>query len=440
MPMRSLSTMEPYGGNSIAPGSQSRGRTRNRYCGDCPREVSTSNWTHHVGSRSHTDNCFLSRSDLGRRSEHFDFNRSRTRSTETNSRDSDRKAFESFEPSVPIQDLRRCAAVVFGSAAESYEALWIAARLLAPGMPLLVHQCMAVAAEMFGPSLRAAARDDSPCEFSPNASLRRPVPLLFPAPMMRRCHSCPPQTRLSPVAVDSTPRVTQIIEKRTETLSAVMSETKRPMSPVCRGTPSQESPAAFEHLFTNLASLNTSLNLDGEPASAPAINDCSDLGTQELVTVPIMSLSEDDMVTSVLSREALPLRSTSALSCTAAELSPNLAKACSQDYVSVDNVSSSETSVGANMTMLKSKKHSCDLEVSVSLTRIPVKQPKRAAQSKTTIELSSERTIEMAKRKRILDKPANSPAKVPKSATFNSKRTVAVKTSRNENLSPFEDT
>jgi hypothetical protein len=195
-------------------------------------------------------------------------------------------------------------------------------------MPLLVHQCIAVAAEVFGPSLRAAARDDSPCEVSRNASLRRPAPLLFPAPVIRGCYSCPPQTRLSLVAVDSTSCVTQIVEKRREALSAVMSEKTRPMSPVDRETPSQESPAAFGHLFTNLASLNTSLNLDGEPASTPAINNCSDHGTQELATVPIMSLPEGDMVVSVLSREDLPVRSTSAMSCTAAELSPSLANAC----------------------------------------------------------------------------------------------------------------
>jgi hypothetical protein len=146
------------------------------------------------------------------------------------------------------------------------------------------------------------------------------------------------------------------------------------------------------------------------------------------------------MVASVLSREDLPVRSTSALKCTAAELSPSLANACNQDCVSVDNVSLREMSVGANTTKLQSKKHSCDLEVSVSLTRIPVKQPKRAAQSKATVELSSERTIEVAKRKRTSDEPAKSPAKAPKSATFNSKRNVAVKTSRNENRPPFEYT
>jgi hypothetical protein len=103
-------------------------------------------------------------------------------------------------------------------------------------------------------------------------------------------------------------------------------------------------------------------------------------------------------------------------------------------------VSSRETSVGANTTKLQSKKHSCDLEVSVSLMRIPVKQPKRAAQSKATVELSSERIIEVAKRKQSSDEPAKSPAKAPKSATFNSERNVAVKTSRNQNRSPFEDT
>jgi hypothetical protein len=209
----SLPTMESNEDNAVRAASRSRGGTRSRYCRDCWRDVYATNWMRHVRSCSHSENYRSSQSDLGRSSERFEPLNSRpaVRLPETQRYDPDRSVLcDPFEPSVPLADLRRCAAVVFGSAAESYEALCTAARRLVPDVPLLVRQCMAVAAEMFAPNLRAIARDVPPREPPSNAFLQRPSSLRIATLTMRRCHSCPPRIRVPPVVIRATSHVTEV--------------------------------------------------------------------------------------------------------------------------------------------------------------------------------------------------------------------------------------
>ena len=93
--------------------------------------------------------------------------------------------------------MQRCAALVFGSAADTYEEFCLAAQRLIPDIPLVVRQCMAAAAEMFAVGLRNAARRPlSPPRVSRIRSIERATNTHRQLSPYRRCYSCPPKINI----------------------------------------------------------------------------------------------------------------------------------------------------------------------------------------------------------------------------------------------------
>jgi hypothetical protein len=380
--------MESNENNAVRAASRSNGGTRSRYCRECHRDVYATNWMRHIRSRSHSESC---RSSLG---------------------ESARKS-ELFEPSVPLTDLRRCAAVVFGSAAVSYEALCTAARRLVPDVPLLVRQCMAVAAEMFAPSLRAIARDVPPREPPSDAFLRRPSCLRIATLPMRRCHSCPPRIRVPPVVIRATSHVTEVDELRNEPLSVVLSQETRPATPPVTGVWRRESPAAFGCLFTDLASLNASFNLDKEPLSVSAMDTRIEPSTPSLAAAERTPLSQEDVNASSLVQTNPHIHSTPAL---VMENLANRLDGNSENIAPVNNAPSREIDNCSDKVLQTDNRRGRGLEVSVSLTRIPLKSIKHALRPKRANEIPTTGNAVSAKRSSTSGPPSKSKRKRTKFA------------------------
>jgi hypothetical protein len=249
-----------------------------------------------------------------------------------------------------------------------------------------MYRCMAATAEMFAPRLRAVARDIPFGEPRSSALPRRPSSLRI-ATLTMRCLSCPPRICVPPVVIRATSLVTEVDGVRNEPLSVVVSEETRPATPPVREVWHRESPAAFGCLFTDLASLNTSFNLDKEPLSVSAMDARIEPSTPSVATAAHTPLSHDDVNVSAPSQTNPHVHSTPAVVSNAAETPSNRLDENSENLTPVNDVPSSQSDICSDKVLRTDNGRSRGLEVSVSLTRIPLKSIKRALRPKKTNEI-----------------------------------------------------
>lgn len=274
--------------SSREPAAQKGNRRRNRFCDACHLEVYPTNWMRHQRSRTHREAADYALDTSSRRRQ-----RSETRSalsvgpSSTNSFvSSDGSPTRTIPQIVTLREMQRCAALVFGSAADTYEEFCNAARRLVPDIPPFVRQCMAAAAEMFAAGLRNAARSSSPPRLS---SRRDSVDRATDTPMwsypFRRGNSCPP--RIGGSSIDAS--VKQLHVKNT------VAEASPPPPPhqveeLPRSLPpsfepyAQEPETAFGPLFADLTGLDSPFSrveVESSPEKAPR----STLNTYDTVRV-----------------------------------------------------------------------------------------------------------------------------------------------------------
>jgi hypothetical protein len=414
----SLPTMESNEDNAVRAASRSRGGTRSRYCRDCRRDVYATNWMRHVRSRSHSESCRQVRANLrvsqsysnlsthGLLSDYLKL--SVTIQIEAYCAIPSNRQYRSL---TCVDALRLCLDQRLSRTKHSVQqrADWCR-------MYLLVRQCMAVAAEMFAPSLRATARDVPPREPPSNAFLQRPSSLRIATLTMRRCHSCPPRIRVPPVVIRATSHVTEVDGVRNEPLSVVVSEETRPVTPPVREVWHRESPAAFGCLFTDLASLNASFNLDKESLSVSAMDTRIEPSTPSLAAAERTPLSQEDVNVSPPSQTNLHIHSTPALVSTVIETLANRLDGNSENIAPVNDAPSCEIDNCSDKVLQTDNRRGRGLEVSVSLTRIPLKSIKRALRPKRANEIPTTGNAVSAKRSSTSGPPSKSNRKRTKFA------------------------
>jgi hypothetical protein len=142
-------------GRPITP-SQQRGRSKDRWCPDCSKRLSVSNWSrrlrevHSVGKGG---KC-AARSRRGS-------SPSLPRSRSSTSRDTLLSMEPPFPSNVELVEWRRCASAAFSSNARIFHDHYSSLRSLFPSISPLVTQGIAISAEWFAPILRASSRQSS---------------------------------------------------------------------------------------------------------------------------------------------------------------------------------------------------------------------------------------------------------------------------------------
>jgi hypothetical protein len=142
-------------GRPITP-SQQRGRSRDRWCPDCSKRLSVSNWSRHlreVHSVGKGGKC-AARSRRGS-------SPSLPRSRSSTSRDTLLSMEPPFPSNVELVEWRRCASAAFSFDARIFHDHYSSLRRLFPSISPLVTQGIAISAEWFAPILRASSRESS---------------------------------------------------------------------------------------------------------------------------------------------------------------------------------------------------------------------------------------------------------------------------------------
>jgi hypothetical protein len=203
---------------------------------------------------------------------------------------------------------------------------------------------------------------------------------------------------------------------RNEPLSVVVSEETRPVTPPVREVWHRESPAAFGCLFTDLASLNASFNLDKESLSVSAMDTRIEPSTPSLAAAERTPLSQEDVNVSSLAQTNPHIHSTPALVSTVMETLANRLDGNSENIAPVNDAPSCETDNCSDKVLQTDNRRGRGLQVSVSLTRIPLKSIKRALRPKRANEIPTTGNAVSAKRSSTSGPPSKSDRKRTKFA------------------------
>lgn len=246
---------------SRQPAVQRGNRRQNRFCDACHLEVYPTNWMRHQRSRSHREAADYGLDTSSRRRLRLE-----TRSTlsvgpsSSNSiASSDGSPTRAIPRTVTRREMQRCAALVFGSSADTYEEFCDVARRLTPNIPLLVRQCMATAAEMFAAVIHNAARGSSPPrQSSRRVSIDRATNTPWWLLPFRRSNSCPPRISGSPIdASTKVRRETDMVVEAPPPSPPHHVEKPPQLPPPIIELYAQEPETAFGPLFADLTGLDS---------------------------------------------------------------------------------------------------------------------------------------------------------------------------------------
>jgi hypothetical protein len=155
------SDVEPDDDNVASPSSQARYRPRNRWCSFCSIEVLPKNWARHLKAGNHARHLIRD-GRSPRRIRDREPSRDSVAGSSTRSRSSGRPVGGCPLPSlapIRIDEMRRCAAVVFAVEATTYHGFYTAAKRCCPELPDQIAQGIAVAAEIYVPVVRTFATE-----------------------------------------------------------------------------------------------------------------------------------------------------------------------------------------------------------------------------------------------------------------------------------------
>jgi hypothetical protein len=147
--------------NVVSPSSQARYRPRNRWCSFCSIEFLPKNWARHLKAGNHARHL-IPDGRSPRRIRDREPSRDSVTGSSTRSLSSGRPVGGCPPPSltpIGIDEMRRCAAVIFAVEATTYHGFYTAAKRCCPELPDQIVQRIAVAAEIYVPVMRAFARE-----------------------------------------------------------------------------------------------------------------------------------------------------------------------------------------------------------------------------------------------------------------------------------------